>query len=292
MRNFLVYTVVVLLLFCCQSKQKKVALNDQQYADIAVFAENLVSGYNNFDGKFVRNAWNDNGFKKRVGSMSEMEQSVFEHVYETRLQSNLKFSRLSLLNLIRRDSGTMKRQDLQRFEHHTELVLVTSFSEWLTISKYRLELVDGQATVTDYFDFRNGTWLSEEMARLLQLNITYGAFSEERKLANKGLSISEELLNIGDTLGALKALYTIPASHQSGNFVSLKKLRIAKYINDSTYSAILREEAQKNPSLYLRYLYGLAYGDSIFLADLDQDLKFLIDDDSVRKDLFHNRVWR
>ncbi|MEQ8239197.1 MAG: hypothetical protein RIA69_08275, partial [Cyclobacteriaceae bacterium] len=112
------------------------------------------------------------------------------------------------------------------------------------------------------YNYTDNIWYSQKIISNLRLNSQFDAFSDERHLANQSLINSEKQLSIGDTLEALYYLYDIPESHQSGNWLSLRKLKLALSLGDSIMADVMATEYESNKSLYIKYLYNYYIGDT------------------------------
>ena len=101
----------------------------------------------------------------------------------------------------------------------------------------------------------------------LKINARFESYSEERQIANSGISTAQYYQDIGDNESALEALMSIPRSYHGGNIISIEKLIIASEIGPETYTKVLRSEFQHNKSLYMKYLYHY-YVDTVKSKDI------------------------
>ena len=231
-------------------------LTNMQKSEIDSCAHQLVESINNFDFAIINQAWNNKAFKERFTTLSSAQQSVFDHIFKKDIERTIKVGNLAIIHTVNENQGTARRFDLQHFEHHSELTILLEFSDWFSFFKYRFEHVGGRPVISDYYQFTDDLWYSEKMLNALKMNSKYKAFSTERTQANQALLDYRQYLQQGDSLSALQALYNVPETHQSGNWLSLKKLNLANTLNDSIYAEVLAEEYATNRTIYIQYLYS------------------------------------
>lgn len=269
------FILVLFLLAACTSDNTEapVALTTEQKATVESYAAQLVKSFNGHDHALVRNSWSNDAFKKRVKDLNKTQRSVFTHIFEKEVKDEIKYTNLLFINELNRQNGTASISQIQHFNGFSEITIFMVFQDSFSFIKYRVELIDGKPYLCDLYDFKENTWYSEGIKNAINLNSRYDAFSAERRASNLALRSSDEALKRGDTYGALEFLYEIPQTHWVGNGLSLNRLGLAAEVSDTIYAQVLETEFGYNQSLYLKYLYYLAFDDSTNLNQIYIDIK-------------------
>lgn len=257
--SFLLFTF---LLACSGPKKPELdKLTELQRGDIQELSEKLVKSINDFDFSVVNTSWDNQAFRSRIKGITKTQSSVLNHLFDKDLKPSIKAANLSILYDVNTYKGKATVLKLNHFDTHSELTMLLTFEESFNFLKYRIEHVQSRPVLTDFYTFLDNTWLSQQIIKNLQLSTKYTAFSQERRETNLALTSSNQHLSDGDTISALNYLNEIPQSHQTGNWLSLRKLDLASTLGDSIYSSVLETEYEKNNSLYMQYLYALYYDD-------------------------------
>jgi hypothetical protein len=238
---------LLLLVLSCKNSDKSEfqLLTEEEKTKIESLSHRLITSINEFDFSVVNNHWSNEAFKERVSNITGTQKSVFEHIFEKDLKRTIKVGNLSIIHLINSNQGKASFLKLEHLKDHSELTLLLTFNSSFNFLKYRFQIVKGKPALCDFYQFADNLWYSEKIINSL-------------RLASK----SEERLILGDTLEALNYLYDIPESHQTGNWLTFKKLNLAQSLGDTIYSSVLVTEFENNKSLYVKYLYHLYFSDS------------------------------
>lgn len=255
---------------CSQPENnERPTLTDEQKSEIAEYSNELVNSINNFDFSVINETWSNEAFKQRFTNLTSAQKSVFDHIFEEDIKRTIKVRNLSIIHTVNETNGSVELFDLEHFDNYSELTLLLTFDGWFNFFKYRIEH-RGNPVICDFYQFTDDLWYSEKMLNALKMNSKYDAFSNQRHQANQAINDHQQFLIRGDTLSALMSLYEVPKTHESGNWLSLKKLNLAANIDDSTYFEVLTQEYQNNGSLYLKYLYNYYTQDSVNLNEIYQ----------------------
>lgn len=269
------YFILVLFLAACSSDNTEapVALTAEQKANVESYATQLVNSFNGHDHALVRNSWSNDAFRKRVKDLNKTQRSVFTHIFEKEVKDDIKYTNLLMINGLSKQNGTTSISQIQHFNGFSEITIFMVFEDSFSFIKYRVELIKDRPFLCDLYDFKENTWYSESIKNAINLNSRYDAFSTERRASNLALRNSDEALKRGDTYAALDFLYDIPQTHWVGNGLSLNRLGLAAEVSDTIYAQVLETEFGYNQSLYLKYLYYLAFDDSTNLNQIYIDIK-------------------
>lgn len=267
--------ISILLVSCSGKSEAPAKLTPGQKATVERYATQLVKSFNSHDYSLIRDSWNHNTFKKRVNGLSKTGQAVFNHIFEKDVKDDIKYTNLLIINRISKEGGQTHLTRTEHFDIYSEITFAITFPGSYSFIRYRIEMIGNKPYLTDMYDFRDGTWYSESIKNIVNLNVRFDGLSEERRMKNMALRQSDEFLKRGDTLGALVELMEIPDTHWVGNGLSLKRLNLAISVNDSVYTDVLHTEIYSNQSLYLKYLYCLKFNDPEILSNVYEELKSL-----------------
>lgn len=288
-KPYLQYFVFLLLISCISiDKTEYQLLTDEDKSKIESLSHRLIKSINEFDFSIVNTHWSNDAFKERVSNLTKTQKSVLEHIFEKDLKRTIKVGNLSIIHLINSNQGKASFLKLTHFEYHSELTLLLAFNNSFNLYKYRFQIIKGQPVICDFYQFSDDFWYSQKVINSLKLNSKYKAFSNERREANIALSNSDKQLQRGDTLEALYFLYDIPESHQTGNWLTFKKLTLAQSLGDSIYTGVLVTEFDQNKSLYMKYLYHLYFSDTTELKKVYETLYSQIGKSSTLDSLIDN----
>ena len=265
MYRFTISTIILTFLFGCSEPKetKHPKITPEQQVQIGSFSNELIKSINDFDFSVINNSWNNEAFNERISNqITKTQQSVLEHFFDEKIGRTIKFGNLNIIHRVNSDHGEVSLLRLDHLERHSELILLLTFEGIYDFFKYRIEFIGNKPSITDYYNYADNIWYSQKIISTLRLNSKFDAFSDERHLANQSLLNSKKQLSIGDTLEALYYLYDIPESHQTGNWLSLRKLNLAMSLSDSIMADVMVTEYQKNKSLYIKYLYNYYIGDT------------------------------
>ncbi|WP_339810224.1 hypothetical protein [uncultured Imperialibacter sp.] len=282
------------IFFFCLAACSKTGVTDRpsltpdQKTKIESFSQELVRSINGFDFSVINNSWDYQAFKDRISDrVNRTQKSVLSHIFEKELKSKIKDGNAQIVLRVNTDNGKVSPLRLNQFDHHSELLLLLTFDNTFDFFKYRIEYINNQPRVTDFYSYADNRWFSEKLIDLLKLSTKYDAFSSDRHEANAAIAASEQALILGDTLDALYNLYEVPGSHQEGNWLSLRKINLAVTLGDSVLAEVLTAEHDSNNSLYINYLYNYYFGDT---TELDLTYKLLateLGDSQVLDSLIH-----
>ncbi|MCE7991610.1 MAG: hypothetical protein HEP71_06505 [Roseivirga sp.] len=277
MIRYAYFILVLFLLAGCSSDSTEapVALTVEEKATVESYATQLVNSFNGHDHALVRSSWSNDAFRKRVKDLNKTQRSVFAHIFEKEVKDAIKYTNLLLINNLNKQNGIASLTQSQHFNGFSEITIFMVFEDSYSFIKYRVELIEGKPFLCDLYDFKENTWYSESIKNAINLNSRYDAFSAERRNTNLALRSSDEALKRGDAYGALDFLYEIPQTHWVGNGLSLNRLGLAAELSDTIYAQVLETEFAYNQSLYLKYLYYLAFDDSTNLNQVYTDVKNL-----------------
>jgi len=262
--KFIIVLLIIPLVYSCSKYigEDVPALTPEEKSQVEVYSQRLVQSINDFDYSVITETWNNDAFKTRVRKHTRVQKSVFDHLFEKQIKMTIKIGNLALVDLVHTEKMDVSIVSIDHLKGYSELILLISFPEGFDFFKYRIEMIDQQPSLSDYYQYKDNLWYSEKITKVLLISTKHNIFSEERHLAEEAIISSDLLLSSGDTLEALKALYIIPKSFMVGNWISLKKLKLASSLNDSIFAEVLNEEHANNKSLYLRYLYNFHFNDS------------------------------
>lgn len=264
-----------LIVFCqaCSSEKKAATpLSAENKTLIGVYARALVKSINDYDHKLIRQSWSYQAFRERVKGLNGTQRDVFNYIFDKEIKDDITFSNVSLINEMNLAGGTAELLELRHFESHSELSIIFHFDEAFSLIRFRIAMVDDKPYLCDRYNFREEVWYSESIVNMINTNVRYDMFSEERHQANQALGEATRLLHKGDTLNALYYLYAIPDSHWQGFGLSLRRIQLASVLPDSTYAETLVTEYENNEGLYVRYLYAVMFEDSLELSKARADL--------------------
>ncbi len=273
-----VWIVIVSLLFMCVScknaghKQAVELLSETEMQTINDFAKQLTKSINNYEYELIRNSWDDEGFKKRVIRSSRTEQNVFNGIYDAAYARKILYVSVDLVNRLKYNDGRMLLSKIIYYPSHAEIIVTFQFTGGIDFWKYRIELRNKVPKLTDYYSFKDDFWQSQNIRNIIKLSITHTATSEERHQANRSLMESEDCLRRGDSIQALELLYEVPVSHLIGNALPLKRINLAYAISDSVFASALVTEKELYESIYINYLYGYYFNDTIELEKVFVEL--------------------
>ncbi len=261
-----VYRQVILLafaLFGCQSEPEVVRLSSTQKLEIEKASKALVASINNYDYDLINALWSDLGFKERLRGITRTQQSVFEHLFKSKIRMMIKSGNLSMVNSIFDYGGELEIMSIEHFDSYSELNLLLTDSDFFEFFKYRVEWVDNKPALVDYKNIRNDQWFSESIVDDLKLNSKYNAFSTERAEANRAMLLYESAKDGGNYQEALEALELMPVSHRRGDWYRLMRIEMSMLIGDPIFSSVLQEEYNQSKGLYIQYLHFLNKRDTI-----------------------------
>lgn len=265
MQKFIIPVLIITSILSCAepSKKKRPPLTADQKAKIEMFSVKLIKSINGFDFSVINKSWHNEAFKERVSNhINKTQKSVLEHIFEKDLRMKIKSGNLGIIHRVNKGHGKVSKLRLDHFDEHSELILLMTFDGYFQLIKYRIEYINHKPNLTDSYDYSDNLWYSQGIVNMLRLNSKYDAFSNKRHQANRALNNYHQALNIGDSLGALDALYNIPESHQIGNWLSMTKIDLAANLGDTILANVMATEHEVNNSLYMNYLYNFYMGDS------------------------------
>ncbi len=264
--------ITLLFLASCSqtANSEHSVLTEEQKSEIAEYANELVISINNFDFSVINETWSNEAFKQRFTNLTNAQKSVFDHIFEEDIKRMIKVGNLLIIHTVNQNEGNVELLDLNHFDSYSELTLLLVFEGRFDFYKYRIEQRNKQSVITDFYQFSDNLWYSEKIMNALKLNSKYDAFSKERHKVNQAIDNYDQALIHGDSLGALMSLYDVPETHQTGNWLSLRKLNLAASLDDTLYAEVLYEEYEVNKSLYMKYLYNYYVQDSVNLEEIYQ----------------------
>lgn len=271
-----IWIISLIFLFSCKGevKEKQVKkLTETEKAQLKEFGNKLTTSLNKYEYDLIRNSWNNAVFRKRVRGLNKAEQTVFDHYFDKDFGTKIKNENIDLVNKIKFNEGRIYLNKIIFYPTYAELVFTLQFLQNIDFWKYRVELINNTPRLTDYYSYRDELWQSENMKNLIRLNARYTAGSKERTQVNRGIMEAEEYLRYGDSLSALESLYKVPETHLIGNGLSLKRIRLAYEMGDSIFAYSLEQERKLNKSIYIRYLYGYFFYDTLTLNNVFSELK-------------------
>lgn len=260
--TFTLLVFVKVFLISCQSNPEIPALSEAQKAKIEQASVSLVKSMNSYEYDQINTIWSDKGFKERLKGITKTQQTVFEHLFKTKIRMMIKSGNLSMVNSIFDFGGELQIMSIDHFERHSELSLLLMVGDVFEFFKYRVEWIGNRPALVDYKNIRNDLWFSEAIVRDLQLNSKYDAFSKERAEANKAMMLYETAKAGGHYQAALDALEMIPESHRKGDWYRLMRIEMSMLIGGPIFSSVLQEEYDQSKGLYIQYLHLLNKSDS------------------------------
>lgn len=263
--------LVCIWLIGCNSvnEQQAYILNDADKKAIELFSEKFIHSINDFDFEVIYKSWNNDLFKRRVYSnITKTQKSVFDHYFEKQIKAIIKTGNLDILHRVRANGGKVHLMRVDHFESFSEILILRTFDGYFDLFKYRAEIANKAPVLTDFFSLTENLWYSQSIVLILRQASKYDAFSEERHEMNAAIKRSDKFLNDGDTLAALQSLYEIPDSHSEGNWLSIRKIELAKSLHDTILAAVITGELDHNQNLYIRYLYHYFFQDSTDLKKI------------------------
>ncbi|WP_420583278.1 hypothetical protein [Reichenbachiella sp.] len=254
--------ILVAISSCSNKKTETEPLTAEHKAKIVGLSKDLIKSINDFDFSIVNSTWSNKAFKDRVSNITGTQKSVFEHIFEKDLKRKIKTGNLSIIHHINSTNGAASFFNLDHKDHHSELTILLTYNDNFNFFKYRIEIENQKPVLSDSYNFRDNLWYSEKIINSLRLASKHNAFSNDRRETNIAIHNSDQELLKGDTLEALYYLYDIPTTHQTGNWLSFRKLTLAQSLSDSVYASVMVTEYENNKSLYMKYLYHLYFSDS------------------------------
>ena len=276
MKPRIIVSIFLISFFSCthgKREPKGSPLNQQQIEQIKSFASEMAVSINQYQYDFVRSAWDKNAFKERVSELNKTEQTVFNHFYDKELSEGFMNINIDLINKLKFNHGKIALTNMRIFENYGEATFSMIFDYGIDFWKYRIELRNETPRLTDFYSFRDEIWQSQNIKNVIRLNSKYTAVSKERQEANRSLLNSERALLRRDSLAALEYLYEIPETHLIGNSLSIKKINLAHAIHDSIFAQVLTSEFETNQSIYMQYLYGYFFRDTVLLNKVFGELE-------------------
>ena len=271
-----IWIIIIAFLFSCKSevKEKKVVkLTNTEKTQLKDFGNKLEKSINNYEYELIKNSWNNSVFRKRVKGLAKTEQTVFDHYFDKDFGTKIENENIDLVNKLKFNSGKIFFSKIIFYPKHAEIVFTMLFNQNVDFWKYRVELVNTIPQLTDYYSYRDELWKSRNMKNLIRLNARYTATSQKRHQTNRSLTEYAEYLRYGDSLSALESLYKVPETHLIGNGLSLKRINLAYNLGDSILAYSLERERELNQSIYIRYLYGYYFYDTLELNNVFGELK-------------------
>lgn len=259
--------IFITFLGCKNNKKVKEVklLTEIEKKIITNFSKKLTASINKYEYNFTRNSWDNNKFRKRITKLNSTEQAIFNYYFDKQFSKNILNGNIDLINKLKFNNGKIFLSKIIFFSEHAEIIFTLRFSTNVDFWKYRVELKNNKPILTDYYFYRDECWQSQNIKNIIKLNSKYTAISKQRLQANKNLLESEKQLKNGDSLYALELLYNIPKTHLIGNTLSLKRINLAYKINDSLFFLTLLKEKKLNKSIYINYLYGYYFYDTLEL---------------------------
>jgi hypothetical protein len=274
MKSFVGLLSMIILVGCSQTEQKpkKASLSDSEKQQIENLSDRLVKSINSQDFSVINEFWSDDHFMVRVSTESKTQRSVLSHIFKTQIKQIIKTGNISIILDVSSGNGKAYISKINHFDDYSEIMLLLTFDDRFNFFKYRVELEKGKPVISDFMTLTDNLWYSEKISLSLEINSKYNAYSEERRIANSGISSARYYQDVGDIEAALEALKSIPRTHYGGNAISIEKLILASEISPEVYEEVLKTEFKYNKSLYMKYLYHY-YFDSIKLETVYQELE-------------------
>lgn len=274
--RFIFYISLFTLISCKNEPKKERELSEIDKQTIKTFASNLTESINKYEYDLTRNSWNSDLFKNRVNNLTKAEQTVFNHFYNKNLSKTIMLENINLINKLKNNNGKINLSKVVYFPSHAEILYSMAYStedaDCVDFWKFRVELSNNIPMISDYYSYRDEIWQSQNVQNILRLSSQYTATSEERHQVNRSLMNSENYLLDGDSLNALIELFEIPESHLIGNALSLMRINLAYQLADSIFVNTLETERELNNSLYIKYLYGYYFNDTLELNEVYRKL--------------------
>ncbi len=264
-RLLYILTFLLTLSSCASETEQAPSLSEAEKQKIEALANELEQSLNQYDHKVLQGAWESNLMKKQFKGLSGDEKSILHHFFENDFASTIINWNAAMIQRIQSDSSTTSLGKVEHFDHHSEVtyILLSDSFHSVDFLRYRVEMSEGNAKISDTYLFKDAAWLSKKLRQTLRVNARYTASSPERRMTNRAIAASEEYLASGNPLEALLVLYDIPDEFMTDNTMSIHKLRLALQVSDSIYIAALQQEFEDYPSFYIRYLYHSHFQDSL-----------------------------
>lgn len=263
-------------MFSCKTEVKEIQekkLSQSEKSQLKDFGDKLAASLNRYEYDLIRNSWSNVAFRKRVIGLNITEQTVFDHYFDKDFGTLIKNINIDLVNKIKFNNGKIYFNKIIFYPSHAEIIFTLQYLRNTDFRKFRVELINNTPILTDYYSYRDELWQSENMKNLIRLNARYTTTSQERMKASRSLMESEDYLRRGDSLSALESLYKVPESHLIGNGLSLKRLNLAHGLGDSIFAYSIQQERALNQSIYIRYLHGYYFVDTVELNNVFNELK-------------------
>lgn len=274
-----------------KEEQTQTLLSEVEKQQIEKLSHRLVKSINSQDFSVINESWSDDHFMVRVSTESKTQRSVLSHIFKTQIKQIIKTGNISIILDINTYNGKAYLCKVNHFDSHSEVILLLSFDDRFDFFKYRIEMQGTKPVISDFMTLTEDLWYSEKISLDLKINARFEAYSEERQIANSGISSAQYYQDIGDNESALDALMSIPRSYHGGNIISIEKLIIASEIGPETYVKVLKSEFQHNKSLYMKYLYHY-YVDTVNRKTFNYELKQEIGDPKTLDTLvLSGRFW-
>lgn len=248
--NFITLISCLVLIGC--TEQKEIGLSDKKKEEIRNFSTQLTKNINRFDLEMFEKNCGYNGFKSIISGQSTVKKSILDHIFLYQIKPKFKFQILSLIHNIREENGTASILKLEHLQSHSELTLLIEYKRSFDFIKYRIEFYDDKLVFTDVFSFADDQWYSDRILNERDLSSRY-----KQAIGEKGKILWHiDRFRNGDTLDIRSSLYRVPTSRINGNWLSLKKLYLAKSLGDSVYAKVLQDENKNNGSTYIKYIHN------------------------------------
>ena len=164
--------VLTLLFFVACSKTdsaKSPELTNQQKAEIAKHADQLVNSINSFDFSVINETWSNEAFKLRFTNLTSAQKSTFDHIFKKDIERTIKVGNLAIIHTVNQNQGMAELFDLTHFGSYSEVTLLLKFESWFNFFKYRIEHRKGKSVICDYYQFTDDLWYSEKMLNALKM---------------------------------------------------------------------------------------------------------------------------
>jgi hypothetical protein len=279
--------ITISLCLSCTDIKKQSESNSLSETDkelITNFASDLTKSLSSYHYDLIKSSWDKTAFRKRVGDLSRTERTMYKVLFEEAVVDPMMTQNLELINKLKHSDGLVfltKMAFLPGNPGCTELTFSMIFDEFVDFVKFRVEIINNTPRLTDLYSYRDELWQSKNVKNIIRLNSKYTASTEARQRANQSLMLSDRALMQKDTLLALEYLYQVPETHLMGNSLSIRRISLALQMDQEVLASVLTSEMELNNSLYIRYLYGYYFYDSVLLEQVFKELELNIGKNSI-----------
>ncbi len=279
----------------CERPSEERSLLPEQIEKIHQFVGEFNQSLGHFNFSFVKEAWNHQLFKLRIGKLGNTGHGVFNHIYETSIKSYILNFNLNLINKVKHSRAVLQHVNTNIVSNYAEATYLLIEDSYYYFIRYRIEIYDDVPYLTDVYVFKDNQWYSNKMREMVLLNLKHTALSPKRHEANRAFGEFQSAIDNSDYEYAFNVLAQIPESHRAFNYYKIARINTAAMLGDSI---LLRTIEQENDSLhgnniYVDYLMAFYLENSIYQEKVGIRMRKEIGISKMLLDSLnsHNLIW-